>query len=82
MEILKTRSVVGEDRRLRIEMEVALPPGPVEVVLVVSPAAANAPGETNQETARQRFLAAAGCGTSGDRLASRRIDEVLYGKHS
>ena len=36
METLKTRSVVGEDRRLRIELEVALPPGPVEVVLVVS----------------------------------------------
>jgi len=80
METIKTRSVVGEDRRLRIDMEVALPPGPVEVVLVVSPEAAVIPGETDQETARQRFLAAAGCGESGDPLASRRVDEVLYGK--
>ena len=80
METIKTRSIVGEDRRLRIDMEVVLPPGPVEVVLVVSSEAAVTPGETNQETARQRFLAAAGCGESGDPLASRRVDEVLYGK--
>jgi hypothetical protein len=80
METLKTRSVVGEDRRLRIELEVALPPGPVEVVLVVSQDAVAQPRVTDQETARQRFLAAAGCGESGDPLASRRVDEVLYGK--
>ena len=80
METIKTRSVVGADRRLRIDMEVTLPPGPVEVVLVVSPEAAVTPKEADQETARQRFLAAAGCGESGDPLASRRVDEVLYGK--
>ncbi len=80
METLKTRSVVGEDRRLRIDMEVALPPGPVEVVLVVSQDVEVQPSMTDQETARQRFLAAAGCGESGDPLASRRVDEVLYGK--
>jgi hypothetical protein len=80
METLKMRSIVGEDRRLRIDMEVALPPGPVEVVLVVSPEVVVTPRETDQETARQRFLAAAGCGESGDPLASRRVDEVLYGK--
>jgi hypothetical protein len=80
METLKTRSVVGEDRRLRIELEVALPPGPVEVVLVVSQDAVAQPRVTDQETARQRFLTAAGCGESGDPLASRRVDEVLYGK--
>ena len=81
METIKTRSIVGEDRRLRIDMEIALPPGPVEVVLVVSPEVTVTPsGETDQETSRQRFLAAAGCGESGDPLASRRVDEVLYGK--
>ena len=52
METLKTRSVVGEDRRLRIELEVALPPGPVEVVLVVSQDAVAQPRVTDQETAR------------------------------
>lgn len=80
METIKMRSVVGEDRRLRIDMEIALPPGPVEVVLVVSPEVTVTPGEMNQEMARQRFLAAAGCGESGDPLASQRVDEVLYGK--
>ena len=80
METIKTRSVVGEDRRLRIDMEVALPPGPVEVILVVSREAETQPSAPDQETARQRFLAAAGCGASADSLSSRRIDEVLYGK--
>ena len=80
METLKTKSIVGEDRRLRIDMEVALPPGPVEVVLVVSQEANVQPSLVDQDTARQRFLAAAGCGESGDPLASRRVDEVLYGK--
>ena len=37
METIKTKSVIGKDRRLRIDMEVSLPPGPVEVVMVVSP---------------------------------------------
>jgi hypothetical protein len=80
METIKTRSVIGKDRRLRIDTEVALPPGPVEVILVVSRDAETQPSAPDQETARHRFLAAAGCGDSGDPLASRRVDEVLYGR--
>ncbi len=79
METLKTKSIIGEDQHLRIDLEVPLPPGPVEVVVVVSP---EAPGtsERDPEAARQRFLAAAGCGESGDPLSSRRVDEILYGR--
>ena len=80
METIKTKSVIGKDRRLRIDMEVSLPPGPVEVVMVVSPEAKLTPADIDLEAARQRFLAAAGCGESGDPLSSRRIDEVLYGR--
>jgi hypothetical protein len=80
METMKTKSVIGKDRRLRIDMEVSLPPGPVEVVGVVSPEARPAPPGIDPETARQQFLAAAGCGESGDPLSSRRIDEILYGR--
>ncbi len=80
METIITRSVIGEDRRLRIDMEVALPPGPVEVIVVVSQDAETQPRVPDLETARHRFLAAAGCGDSGDPLASRRVDEVLYGR--
>lgn len=86
METIKTKSIIGEDWRLRIDMEVSLPPGPVEVVVVVAPVRAIhelpllAPAGIDLETVRQRFLAAAGCGESGDPFSSRRIDEVLYGR--
>lgn len=82
MEAIKTKSVVGEDQHLRIDLEVALPPGPVEVVMVVSAEAESVQVEVDPETARQRFLAAAGCGESGDPDASRRIDELLYSRQS
>jgi hypothetical protein len=78
METVKTKSVIGADRRLRIDMEVSLPPGPVEVVVVVSPEAGTLPESINPAAVRQRFLAAAGCGESGDPLSSQRIDEILY----
>jgi hypothetical protein len=81
VETLKVKSVIGEDQHLRIDTEVPLPPGPVEVVLVVSPEAAS-PSTTDPEVARQRFLAAAGIGESGDPASSRRIDELLYGRKS
>lgn len=77
METLKTKSVIGEDQRLRIDMEVPLPPGPVEVVVVVSPESESVSTDMERAAARQRFLAAAGCGESGDPLSSRRIDEIL-----
>ena len=80
METIKTKSVIGKDRRLRIDIEVSLPPGPVEVVAVVSPEAKPAPADIDPEAVRQRFLAAAGCGESGDSLSSQRIDEILYGR--
>jgi hypothetical protein len=80
METIKTKSIIGEDQHLRIDLEVALPPGPVEVVVVVSPETVPLSKEVDPETARQRFLAAAGCGESGDPLSSRRVDEVLYGR--
>ncbi len=80
METIKTKSIIGEDRHLRIDLEIALPPGPVEVVLVVSPEAVPLSTEADLEAARQRFLAAAGCGESGDPLSSRRVDEILYGR--
>jgi len=80
METIKTKSVIGEDRRLRIDLEVSLPPGPVEVVVVVSPEAEPVPAGGDVEAARQRFLAAAGCGESGDPLSSRRVDKILYGR--
>lgn len=79
METIKTKSTIGEDRHLRIDLEVTLPPGPVEIVMVVAPEVESAPTRIDQETARQRFLAAAGCGESGDPLSSGRIDEILYG---
>lgn len=78
METIKTRAVIGKDRRLRIDMEVPLLPGPVEVVVVVSPEAT--PSGIDPESARQQFLVAAGCGESRDPLSSRRIDEILYGR--
>ncbi len=80
MEAIKTKSVIGEDGHLRIDLQVPLPPGPVEVVMVISPEVESAPVSVDPETARQRFLAAAGCGESGDPLSSQRIDELLYGK--
>ncbi len=80
METMKTRAVVGEDRHLRIDLEVSLPPGPVEVVVVVLPEAGQTPPGIDLESVRQRFLMAAGCGKSGDPLSSRQIDEVLYGR--
>lgn len=80
MEAIKTKSVIGKDRHLRIDLEVSLPPGPVEVVMVISPEAELAPASVDPEVARQRFLAAAGCGASGDPLSSQRIDELLYGR--
>lgn len=43
METVKTKSVIGADRRLCIDMEVSLPPGPVEVVVVVSPEVGSLP---------------------------------------
>ena len=58
MEAIKTKSVVGQDQHLRIDLEVALPPGPVEVVMVVSAEAESVQVEVDPETARQRFLAA------------------------
>jgi hypothetical protein len=82
METLKTKSIIGEDQHLRIDMEVSLPPGPVEVVVVVSPETGSSPTERDLEAARQRFLTAAGCGESGDPLSSRRVDKILYGKKS
>ncbi len=82
MEAIKTKSVVGQDQHLRIDLEVALPPGPVEVVMVVSAEAESVQVEVDPETARQRFLAAAGCGESGDPDSSRRIDELLYSRQS
>lgn len=78
METIKTKSIIGTDRRLRIDMEISLPPGPVEVVVVVSPETGVLPTDINPEAVRQRFLAAAGCGESGDPHSSRRIDEILY----
>jgi len=80
METIKTKSVIGEDQHLRIDMEVSLPPGPVEVVVVVSPETGRPPAGRDLEAVRQQFLAAAGCGESGDPLSSHRVDEVLYGK--
>jgi hypothetical protein len=80
METIKTKSVIGEDWRLRIDMEVPLLPGPVEVVVVVSPEAGPLPAGIDPEAVRQRFLAATGCGESGDPLSSRRVDEILYGR--
>ena len=82
MEAIKTKSVVGEDRHLRIDLEVPLPPGPVQVVMVVSPEAESMQAGVDPETARQRFLAAAGYGESGDPDSSRRIDELLYGRQA
>lgn len=79
METLKTKSVIGEDQHLRIDLQVPLPPGPVEVVIVVSPEARDT-SEIDPEAVRQRFLAAAGCGESGDPLSSRWVDEILYGR--
>ncbi len=80
MEIIKTKSLIGEDRHLWINLEVSLPPGPVEVVVVVSPEAGPLPAGIDPEAVRQRFLAAAGCGESGDPFSSRRVDEILYGR--
>lgn len=80
MEALKTKSVIGEDQHLRIDMPVSLPPGPVEVVLVVSPETNAPPAVADPANARRRFLAAAGCGESGDPLSAQRIDAVLYGR--
>jgi hypothetical protein len=82
METIKTKSVIGEDRHLRIDVEVPLLPGPVEVIVVVSPEAVPAPGGIDPDAVRQRFLTAAGCGESGDPQSSRRIDEILYGRKS
>jgi hypothetical protein len=65
---------------LHIDLQVALPPGPVEVVMVISPEVEPMPVNIDPDMARQRFLAAAGCGESGDTLSSQRIDELLYGK--
>jgi hypothetical protein len=79
METIKTRSVIGKDQRLRIDVEVPLLPGPVEVVVVVSPEAGSAPTEKDVEAVRQQFLLAAGCGASGDPRSAQRIDEILYG---
>jgi hypothetical protein len=80
METVKTKSVIGADRHLRIDLEVSLPPGPVEVVVVVSPEAGPLPVGIDPEAVRQRFLAAAGCGESRDPLSSHRVDEILYGR--
>ena len=80
METVKTKSIIGEDRRLRIDLEVSLPPGPIEVVVVVSPETGLPSRDADLEAARQRFLAAAGAGESGDPLSSRRVDETLYGR--
>jgi len=80
METVKTKSIIGTDRRLRIDIEVSLPPGPVEVVVVVSPEAGSLPTGIDPEAARQRFLVAAGCGESGDPFSARRVDEILYGR--
>ena len=79
METCKIKSIIGEDQHLRIDMEVPLPPGPVDVVVVVSPVAVST-AVTDADIARQRFLTAAGCGESGDPSSSQRIDEILYGK--
>lgn len=80
METIKTRAVIGEDRRLRIDLAVSLLPGPVEVVVVVSPQAGLAPSGIDPKSVLQRFLVAAGCEESGDPQSSRRIDEILYGR--
>jgi len=80
MDAIKTKSVIGEDRHLRIDLEVPLPPGPVEVIMVVSPEPESGSVRIDEETARQHCLAAAGCGASGDPRSSSRVDEVLYGK--
>ncbi len=80
MDTIKTRAEIGEDRHLRIDVEVPLPPGPVEVTLVVSAELKSEAPRIDRDTARQQFLAAAGHGASGDPRSSRRVDEVLYGK--
>src|SRR5262249_38497455 len=80
METIKTKSVIGEDQHLRIDMEVPLPPGPIEVVVVISRETGRPPADRDLETVRQQFLASAGCGEFGDPLSSRRVDEVLYRK--
>lgn len=82
MDAIKIKSVIGEDHHLRIDLEVPLPPGPVEVIMIVSPQPEPVPERIAVETVRQRFLAAAGCGASGDPHSSERVDEVLYGKRT
>lgn len=81
METFKTKSLIGEDQRLHIDLEVSLPPGPVEVV-VISPETEPPPASLDREAVRQRFLRAAGCGESGDPLFARRVDEILYRRQS
>ena len=39
METLRTKTVIGPDGKVKIEVPSNLPPGPADVVLVVSPAA-------------------------------------------
>lgn len=70
--------ILSEDGHLRIDMEVPLSPGPVEVVLVVAPTTEPQSAAVDPETARQHFLASAGYGASGDPDSSHRIDELLY----
>ena len=37
VDVYETRGVVGEDRKVRLEFTTDLPPGPVDVVVVVAP---------------------------------------------
>jgi hypothetical protein len=43
METLRTKTVIGPDGKVRIEVPSNLPPGPADVVLVINPAAETPP---------------------------------------
>ena len=38
METLRTKTVIGPDGKVRLEVPSSLPPGPADVVLVIAPA--------------------------------------------
>ncbi len=78
MEPFKTKSLIEEDQRLHIDLEVSLPPGPVEVAVVISPETEPPPASLDREAVRQQFLRAAGCGESGDPLCRyKRMGSLL-----
>ena len=43
METLRTKTVIGPDGKVKIEVPSNLPPGPADVVVVISPAAETPP---------------------------------------